>query len=141
MKRIILIGQGASGKTFLAFNIAAAFDNVAYINGRDLKKQDHLFRYSSLNTETDLLIIDDVFLNKLDLLQDIIYFDSLRIEKQSKAAVIINLPTVIITIDTTEDEMLKDEHFNSMEHRCKFIVTSIEESERGKLFTHRLLKK
>jgi nitrogenase subunit NifH len=29
MKRIILIGQGASGKTFLAFNIAAAFDNVA----------------------------------------------------------------------------------------------------------------
>ena len=140
MKRIILIGQGASGKTFLAFNIAAAFDNVAYINGRDLRKQDH-FRYSSLNTETDLLIIDDVFLNKLDLLQDIIYFDSLRIEKQSKAAVIINLPTVIITIDTTEAEMLKDEHFCSMERRCKFIVTSIEEFERGKLFTHRLLKK
>jgi len=125
MKKIILTGDDRSGKTFLALNIAKAFDKVVFLQARNIKKRQS-FMYDEVTKETELIIIDDVNSENFEIFEDLIYSEKLTIDRIGKPQITTNTPNVIITFSGSH-EFFRN-YGVSFTIRCKFIKTWIDNS-------------
>lgn len=133
-KKIILCGDACTGKTFTAYMIANAYNNVVCIEARNVNKKNPHFIYNQVNEKTDLIIIDDVTPDKFQVFEYLIFAEKLIVEKQCKAPFKIKIPDVIITFDGNH-YFFKDFGI-SFFMRCKII----ECSKDGHLFLHKEVK-
>lgn len=98
-KRIIIFGKANSGKSHLANQMAMAFENPVFLDGRNLHHKH--FKYQEVEDDTDLMVIDD--LNQKLLLKDLTYYDRITVHRKGDTSFLMSLPKIIITIECDED--------------------------------------
>lgn len=134
-KKIILCGDGRTGKTVTAFIMQLAYNNVFVIEARkNVDKKNPHFIYDGVSEKTDLIIIDDVTPDKFTVFETLIYTDEIQVETRGKNPFLVKVPDVIITFDGNPD-FFKN-YGVSFLHRCKII----ECSKDGHLFLHKEVK-
>lgn len=128
MKNIIICGKGRSGKTFLANNIAVAFENVEFLNGRNQPQSDS-FIFDRITKKTDLIHFDDVKLCDLKIIVKLFISDVMLINRKAFEPIYVNTPPVLVTIDESADKIIKKFRSYGIEilNYCKIIETRIEE--------------
>lgn len=127
MKKVIIInGEDASGKSFLAHNMELVFNNPTALEARGLAHGK--FRFSMLGEKTDLLILDDVPLSDVQYLVYDLY-ESVYVERRGKRGITIH-PQVIIITKGFDHRSYSD----SFLRRVDVINTTIDRSKGEKLF-------
>lgn len=105
MRKITVItGPANSGKTFLSKNISLNYENPIFVNERSTRKEP--FRFSTIDSTVDLIIIDDV--NNLDFfrkLQDLVNSKTLFIKKIGIEEFHTPTPNVIINTSLEPSEL------------------------------------
>lgn len=133
-KKIILCGDACTGKTFSAFIMQLAYNNLVLIEARNVNKKNPYFIYDRVSEKTDLIIIDDVVPDKFPVFEDLIWRENLIVNARSKKPFSVKIPDVIITFNGNPD-FFKN-YGVSFLHRCKII----ECSKDGHLFLHKEVK-
>jgi len=131
MRKLIICGGDRSGKTFLAMNIAAAFDHVVYLSGRNLNHLKNPFFYDEVTEKTELIIVDDVNPKHLQFVQGLIFSEKIKIDKMGKKSFSIDVPNVIITMNTDPSFFKELNEGVSFYMRCKIIDTWLDVSGNG----------
>ncbi|WP_336092593.1 hypothetical protein [Leeuwenhoekiella sp. CH_XMU1409-2] len=119
-KRIIIFGGANTGKTRLAKQMALAFDNPVFISGRKLNESR--FPYEELESDNDLMIIDNVTTGIISLKPSFLVSETLIINKE-----IFTTPKTIITIEC--DEEFIDELPKAIKLRSIFIKCEADHSD------------
>lgn len=127
-KPIIIFGdkpQSPTGKSFLANQIALAFNKSAYLCARVTDLAQDKFFFHGVEADTDLIIIDNVRSRQFQQIVDmIIYPETIHVNSKGLWPFTMNRPQVIITIE--EDEAFLRNQSKSVLRRCDFIKTSLE---------------
>jgi len=131
MRKLIICGGDRSGKTFLAKNIAAAFDHVVWLDGRMSIHAENSFKYDGVTKETDLIIVDDVKHEQLHIIQDLIFSDKIEVNSKGKKRFTMNTPNVIIALSVDASYFNENALFSDYTVFCKIINTWVDKGDNG----------
>lgn len=121
-KPILIIGKGPSGKSFLAKNISCAFLNPITLIGKGILNRGSLM-FSSVQEDTDLIIIDDVpHKDLMEVASSCMW--GIYVDRIGKIGYETNKPQMIITADIDEEDI-----DNRIKSGFRIIKTSIDNSD------------
>ena len=114
-----------SGKSRLAKDLTTDLKTV-WFTARHRKFLENPFWTDPIEKDTEVIVFDDVIASNIKGIREVMSYECITVNKQSKAPFTINIPDIIITIGCDKSDLRPIENLLSIHHINRFKTIHLE---------------